>query len=58
MKIFRPVINDYKFKTQRGEAKIFDTVFHMRKHISFHNIITETILEKFSSLIPDRLLIP
>ena len=35
MKIFRPVISDYKFKTQRGEAKIFDTVFSHEKTYIF-----------------------
>ncbi|MCL1679467.1 putative porin [Elizabethkingia miricola] len=35
MKIFKPVISDYKFKTQRGEAKIFDTVFSHEKTYIF-----------------------
>ncbi|WP_228465330.1 putative porin, partial [Chryseobacterium indologenes] len=35
LKIFKPVINDYKFKTQRGEEKIFDTVFSHEKTYVF-----------------------
>ncbi|QCX52964.1 putative porin [Elizabethkingia sp. JS20170427COW] len=35
VKIFKPTINDYRFKTQRGDYKVFDTVFNAQKTFVF-----------------------
>lgn len=35
VKIFRPTINDYKYKTQFGEQKIFDTAFSVYKSYEY-----------------------
>lgn len=35
MKIFKPTINDYQYKTQFGEQKIFDTAFSVYKSYEY-----------------------